>query len=461
MESLAERLYFVSPVSVQNILVSVMGYRLYSKRYTGIYHELRELIRESREWSTEKRDTYQSEKLYEMVKHCRRNIPFYQRLFAAHGLHENDVTQLSDIKKIPVLTKDMLKEAPDDFRQKDVRPYVTQHTSGSTGSPLQLFIDERTYKLAMALLVDHEEYHGVPFKTRRATFAGRMIQRQNDLRPPFSRLNKAENQRLYSSYHLNDSTFAHYDDDLERFQPLEIIGYPSAISDLAAHYHKNHQHPNYHPKAIITNSETLLEWQRKLIESIFNCPVFDYYGTAEYVLFAGQDESGLYRLNPVIGVTELSPTDSDTGTGKIIATTLSNRIMPLLRYEVGDLGTVPNGASMEATHIEKLKQIEGRIDDYILTPDGRKIGRIDHIFKGLHGIREAQVVQEDLYNCTVRVVPVSSPKDINQSAIVRNLKARTGQGVEVKVKLVPEIPKGQNGKFRSVISFEGRQSNVP
>lgn len=460
MESLAERLYFASPVPIQNILVSVMGYRLYSKRYTGIYHDLRELVRDSRDWSAEQRDAFQSEKLFEMVKHCRQHIPFYQRLFAAHGLHENDVTHLSDIQKIPVLTKDILRGAADDFRQRDVRPYITQHTSGSTGSPLQLSIDERTYKLAMALLVDHEEYSGIPFGTRRATFAGRMVQRQKNLRPPFSRFNKSENQRLYSSYHLNETTFAHYDKDLEGFQPLEIIGYPSAISDLAAHYQNNHQRPNYRPKAIITNSETLLDWQRKLIESVFDCPVFDYYGTAEYVLFAGQDETGLYRTNPIIGVTELSPIETDTGSGKIIATSLSNKVMPLLRYEIGDLGKIPNDASMTVNHIEKLQQIEGRIDDYILTPDGRKIGRIDHIFKGLHGIREAQVVQENLHNCTIMVVPVSSKQDVNQEAIVRNLRARTGDGVEIKIRFVAKIPKGPNGKFKSVISLEGRRSNV-
>lgn len=457
MESLAERLYFASPVLFQNILVSAVGYRLYSKRYTGIYHELREIVRESREWSPEQRDTYQSEKLFEMVRHCRRNIPFYQRLFASHGLHENDVTHVSAIKKIPVLTKDILKGIPDDFRQKEIHPYVTQHTSGSTGSPLQIFIDEQTYKLAMALLVDHEEYHGVPFRARRATFAGRMVQRQKNLRPPFSRLNKAENQRLYSSYHLNDSTFFHYDDDLERFQPVEIIGYPSAIADLAAHYKKNSVTPKYRPKTIITNSETLLHWQRELIESIFNCPIFDYYGTAEYILFAGQDKDGIYRPNPLIGVTELVDLNSDTGTGKIVGTTLSNKIMPLLRYEIGDMGTVVSQAPLEVTQINELKQIEGRIDDYILTPDGRKIGRIDHIFKGLKGIREAQVVQEDIYNCTVKVVPISSTKEIDKNAIALNLKARAGQNVHVKVSFVPEIPKGPNGKFRSVISLEGKK----
>src|SRR5690554_6906072 len=336
MASKTETLYFASPVWLQNVMVSAVGYKLYRKRYTGIYHELRELVRASREWGAEQREAYQAEQLHELIRYCRLNIPYYQKLFAEYGLSDQDFTQVSDITKLPILDKQTVRERGHEFRPPHGKPYMVQHTSGSTGTPLALHVNERTYKLAMALLVDHEEYHGVPFGARRATFAGRMIQRQENLIPPFSRLNRAENQRLYSAYHLNEQTFPYYKKDLDRFQAKEIIGYPSAISDLSCHYQRSGRQPDFQPKAIVTNSETLLDWQRASIETTFQCSIADYYGTAEYILFAGQDRTGYYQVNPVIGITEVIPIGSSANIGEIVATTLTNTGMPLLRYVIGD-----------------------------------------------------------------------------------------------------------------------------
>lgn len=450
MDSLAERLYFASPVTIQNALVSLMGYRLYAKRYTGIYHELRQLVQESREWSRKQRETYQSEQLFIMAKHCRQNIPFYQKLFAEYGLHENDLTNISDLKKLPILTKNDLRSNISDFKQDNKKPFMIQHTSGSTGTPLALQVNEKTYKLAMSLVVDHEEYHGVPFGARRATFAGRMIQPHGNTTPPFSRYNKAENQRLYSSYHLNEKTFDAYRKDLDEFRPIEIIGYPSAIYDLATNYIKAHTKPNFIPKAIITNSETLLSWQRQRIERVFNCSISDYYGTAEYVIFAGQDNSKLYKTNPVIGITEVLTTEETPFAGNLIATSLSNYTMPLLRYDVGDTANLPQDICKDSIHVEKIESINGRVDDYIITSDDRKIGRIDHVFKGANGLKEAQIIQQQRGKIKINIVK-ETYEELNETDLILKCKQRLGPDFHVTIDYVDHIPRGKNGKFRAVI----------
>src|SRR5690554_3733429 len=461
MSAFNEHIYHLSPVWFQNQLVSALGHRLYRRRYTGIYHELRELVRASRDWSAAERTAYQSEHLHEMIKYCRGYIPYYQELFSAHGLHENDFTSLEDLTRLPILRKRTVQERSHEFRAPQEKPFMTQHTSGSTGSPLALQVNERTYKLAMALLVDHEEYHGIPFGARRATFAGRMVQKPENLTPPYARFNRAENQRLYSSYHLNDQTFEHYRRDLNRFQPLELIGYPSAISDLASHYESTGTQPEFRPKAVITNSETLLDWQRSRIESLFECPVFDYYGTAEYVLFAGQDASGIYQLNPLLGITELVNPEDSGNTGSIVSTTLTNNSMPLLRYEVGDQGArTPNDQTCNST-ISALRSITGRLDDYVVTPDGRRLGRMDHIFKGLEAIREAQIVQDAPDHCTLRIVPQRDSKTVSEKLIESNFHSRAGAQMRLSIAYVESIPRGRNGKFKGVVrEFSGEQSHV-
>lgn len=449
MGSTAERLYYASPVWLQNLLVSAYGYRLYRKRYTGIYHEILELIRESRSWTTHRTEQFQSEQLFNMARYCRHHIPYYQTLFAEYGLHENDFTSTGDLRRLPVLDKQTLREQSERFQPPGGKPYMVQHTSGSTGTPLALVVNEYTYKLAMALVVEHEEFHGVPFGARRATFAGRMVQPSDNMQPPFARMNRAENQQLFSSYHLNANTFPWYRRELDRFQPLELIGYPSAICDLAAHYQQVGATPQFRPNAIVTNSETLLAWQRDTIESVFGCPVFDYYGTAEYVLFASQGHGGEYQLNPVIGITELIP-DEPAGSNRLIATSLTNYSMPLLRYDTGDTGD-STSRQPGTTIVRTLSSINGRVDDYIETPDGRRIGRIDHIFKGTKGIREAQVVQENIDHCTINVIPADFDMGIDKELLRKNLLARTGPNMEISVKTVSDIPRGPNGKFKAVL----------
>jgi phenylacetate-CoA ligase len=328
---------------------------------------------------------------------------------------------------------------------------MLQHTSGSTGTPLALEVDEYTYKLAMALLVDHEEAHGVPFGAPRATFAGRMVQPANKLTPPFARYNRAENQMLFSSYHLNSDTFKWYANELERFSPWELIGYPSAISDLASYYLNSGTKVRYFPKAVITNSETLLEWQKENIERAFNCRVYDYYGTAEYVLFAGQEAVGQYRLNPVIGITEVLNDDGQPASeGRLIATTLTNRAMPLLRYEIGDSGLAVSETMTESI-AHQLHRVDGRLDDYIEMPDGRRIGRLDHIFKGVSGLVEAQIVQDRLEHCIIKAVFSGSPTEEQFQLLKENFEARTASKIKVDILKVNQIPRGPNGKFKNVV----------
>lgn len=451
MSKKAEAIYMASPVWLQSLLVSGMGYRLYRKRYGGLYQQLLEQVRESREWTRAQRENWQNQQLHQMVKHCRTSVPYYQKLFAEHGLHENDITSLSDLHKLPVLDKQTVRENASELRCAGEEPWVVQHTSGSTGTPLALQVNEHTYKLAMALVVDHEEHHGIPFGARRATFAGRMVQQPENMHPPFARYNRAENQMLFSSYHLNTDTFQWYADELKRFRPRELIGYPSAISDLAYHYLDAGISPGFKPDAVITNSETLLAWQRELIEKAFNCPVYDYYGTAEYVVFAGQEPDGRYRLNPILGVTEvLNDSREPSLEGSLVATTLTNRVMPLLRYEVGDSGMAVS-EGMTASVVYQLERINGRMDDYIEMPDGRRIGRLDHVFKGITAFREAQIVQNSRKTCTVYVVTSGSLSSDLESRIKHNFHARVGRELSISVERINEIPRSSNGKFKNVV----------
>lgn len=449
---IAEKTYFRFPATIQSLIISGYGYFLYQRRYKGLYFEIRKELERVKGFTATETKAYQEENLNKMVTYCANQIPYYQKLFSEHGLCSSDITKIQDLKKLPILDKQKILEQSDSFKPKNtLKPFKVQHTSGSTGTPLALNVDEHTYKLAMALLVDHEESHGVSFGSRRATFAGRMLKRVDDMKPPFSRFNQAENQRFFSSYHLNEKTFPQYKKELDKFQPVELIGYPSAIYDLAVHYIKSDSRPSFQPKVVITNSETLLLWQRETIETVFGCPVYDYYGTAEYVMFAGQDNTGLYQPNALIGLTEVELITGSVDTGILLATSLTNKQMPLLRYNLGDMATLAN-VSVEMTGTPALKSINGRVDDYIETIDGRLIGRIDHIFKGVIGIKEAQVRQNTPGRATIVIVK-NGFEAIDEDLLKNNLRERAGQNFEIEICYEKLIFRGYNGKFRSVIGI--------
>lgn len=454
MNGFSEYFYNTSPIFLQNLLVSVYGYKLYRKRYKGkIFNKVRCDIERTNAMSANEQNEFQAERLHEMIKHCRVNVPYYKNLLAELDLTEQDFTETNHLTKLPILNKKQIRETPELFQAKGTKPYMIQKTSGSTGTPLSLWVDEYTYKLAMALLIDHEERHGVAFGARRATFAGRMIQPISNMSPPFSRLNLAENQRLYSAYHINSDTFPHYDRDLQKFQAEEFIGYPSAIYDMAMQYKRHNIKPKFQPNAIITNSETLLEWQRDTIESVFNCKIYDYYGTAEYVTFAGQCTQGNYHFNPLIGITEVvrqeESENGNIGQDRIIASTLTNTIMPLLRYQIGDTASQLQSQCGCFQLNKNVCKIFGREDDVIETSDGRNIGRIGQIFQGLSGIKEAQVVQSRPGQATIKIVRDHTKSD-NPELLNRNAKLRLGRDFSISVKYVKYIPRGKNGKFKFI-----------
>lgn len=415
-----------------------------------MYWDLLEKVKDAKSWSPEKINEYQCQRLHEMVKYCYENIPYYRKVFDELCLTPDDINTQDDLTKIPILDKQTIRERPHDFLPVNGKhAYTIQHTSGSTGTPLALHTDEETYKLAMALLVDFEESYGVAFGAPRATFAGRMLKASDRMTPPFWRFNKAENQLLFSSYHLNKTTFPSYADALNRFQPEELIGYPSALCELATHYLEQDIVPAFQPNLIVSNSENLLEWQRKKIRQVFKCNVKDYYSTAEYVNFAGENRQGTYSSNPLIGITEFEVIEPNDPSGNLIMTTLTNRAMPLIRYRIGDVAT-PVNSSETTKGAPVLSGIDGRIDDYLETTDGRKIGRVSQIFKGLPGIREAQVIQEKTGSVIFRVVPDGTGSDF-KDGLIKNAKLRLGNDFSFRIQYVDEIPRGVNGKFRFVL----------
>jgi phenylacetate-CoA ligase len=208
----------------------------------------------------------------------------------------------------------------------------------------------------------------------------------------------------------------------------------------------------------LSNAEPLYRNQREAISQAFQCSVREAYGMAEIVCTASECAEGRMHLWPEVGMVEVFDDTSDelmapSDTGRLICTGLLNADMPLIRYEVGDRGSLAHGEVKCncGGSLPVLKQVEGRLDDVILTRDGRKVGRLDPVFKADLKIREAQIIQEDFDTIRVKFIPAIGYQEQDGLAIASRLHDRLGD-MDIILEPVNQIPRNANGKFKAVVS---------
>jgi phenylacetate-CoA ligase len=300
-------------------------------------------------------------------------------------------------------------------------------------------------------------WYGLSRADHWAILGGQLVAPIDQTRPPFWVWNSGLKQLYCSSYHLRLETCAAYFQAMRDRRVVYLWGYASSLYSLALFAQEQHLEPP-RLKVVISNAEPLLSHQRRLIASVFGCPVRDTYGMSELVCAASECEAGRFHLWPEVGIYEVLRDDADEPVppgevGRLVCTGLLNADMPLIRYEVGDrVAIAPTGASCPCGRtLPLLLSVEGRSDDVIVTPDGRRIGRLDPVFKSNFPIREAQIVQESLVGLRVLVAPGPGFTAQTAQCLKLALQERVGE-MSVSVEEVSSIPRSANGKFRAVIS---------
>jgi len=327
------------------------------------------------------------------------------------------------------------------------------------GDTIHTFVERKNYRGAFlpgfAVVPGPDavaEPAGLRRGDRRAWMRGDMIVPATQEKPPYWRVNRAENMLMLSSYHLSESAAPTYLDSLALFDPVVIQAYPSSIGFLATWMlSAGTRYRGISLRGIVTSSETLSDLRRREIESAFGCRVFDWYGQFERVAAIGSCEQGRHHLLSDYSYVEMLP--ADDGLFELVGTGFHNLSMPLIRYRCGDL--VRPAPAKERCGCGRsfplIEQVIGRVDDSIKLTDGRSIGRLDHLFKGVEGILEAQIRQDRVDAITFFIVPSSTFNDRTRETLQSNARYRLGGGIALEIRLVDAIPRTKNGKFKGVI----------
>jgi phenylacetate-CoA ligase len=276
------------------------------------------------------------------------------------------------------------------------------------------------------------------------------ISRQDRLRMARDRL---LNSSLLSAFDMGEEALARYSRFIAAWKPEKLYGYASAVYLLARYLGSVGWHSPRDLKAIFTTAEPLFDFQRQAIERAFDCRVATEYGSRDAGLTANECPAGSLHI-PAEGIlVEIDGAGPD-GLGEIVVTNLYSPSMPIIRYRTGDLGRLDPAPCPCGRTLPRLKGVEGRRTDFLVTPDGRVLHALSviYILRETPGLRDFRVIQEALDRVTAQVVPEGDLPADARERIVARMKRLLGRDVAVTVEPVAAIPAGPSGKFRYVVS---------
>ncbi|MEK6480843.1 hypothetical protein WJR50_25095 [Catalinimonas sp. 4WD22] len=391
-------------------------------------HRLKSLY----ELEQEKLLTLQNETFLKLLKYAYSNSAFYKSYYQQYGLDIKTIKDISDINKLPVVTKDHIRKHAEVILTGPKSFQKVAYTSGTSGSPLKVYRSYSSVIEEEAYIWRHRENFG-------HTIGAKSVALRADLdRDTFVALDPFSNTKQLSSYRLSERTVENYYEEIASFSPNAIYAFPSSVEILANFLSEKNK--SLHVPLIFTSSETLYEFQREKIQKVFNARIVDWYGNAERTIALEENQEGTYDELKLYSVNEYND-------DHVITTSLINFSFPLIRYHVNDVLIADNSTG-------KVSQIIGRVDDAIELPDGTKVVRLGVVFKGMDEINFAQIIQNNRNELQINVVPAKSFNDDAKLKILKKMKLFVGYQLDIKISVVDEsqIIKTERGKYKLVIN---------
>lgn len=421
--------------------------------------ELRYLkeFEESQYFSGDKLLELQAERLDKLVRHANLRCPYYSAIFAEHGYSSSHQFSHESIRKLPILEKRSIQEHRDAMisREWPSDDLIKNQTGGSTGRPISFYLSRDRRSARAAATIRHNRWAGWDIGDKVAYVWG-AVQDAPSLTLQKSVRSALMDRRLFlDAAHITEEKLKTFNQKLKEFRPKVILAYARSLVALAR-YIRDRGLEAYQPKAIITSAEVLESGDRKLLENVFGCKVFNRYGSREVSVLASECDrhDGLHIMGEGLLIEVVRPDGSPASAGEkgsILVTDLLNFAMPMIRYRIGDVGSWASGACSCGRGLPRLEGISGRVTDFLVGCDGGVVSGVflaTYVIAKRPSLGQVQILQNHRNSVTYRICPGSGFDEKQDTEYLSQMsKKYLGDSISVDFEFVEEILPEPSGKY--------------
>jgi phenylacetate-CoA ligase len=413
---------------------------------------------QSQWWSREKLEAFQLQSLQSLLKHAAETCPYYGEEWKAKGLEVSQVQSLQDFSAWPTITRDVIRRSRLKMRTTSAVKRMSKATGGSSGEPLQFDLDSGSNDRRTAMTHRGYGWAGAAPGTKQLYIWGTPVGKV----PAWKRIkmdlhHRFDRHLILSCFEFTPQRMRQHFERMNRYRAEVIVAYTNPLYEFAR-FLQQHSLTPVKPNSIIVGAEKLHEFQRELIEEVFGAPIFETYGSREFMLVGAECDrhEGLHLSMENLLVEILNDDGTPTAHGQegnVVVTDLFNYGMPFVRYVTGDRGVAGFEMCSCGRGLPLLKKVVGRQLDTLDTPDGRKIPGefFPHLIKEYPAVRRFQVIQEKQELITVKLVCDGGLTLAEREHMLSEIRKCTGTQVDVRLQMVDDIPLTNAGKLKVVV----------
>ncbi len=400
----------------------------------------------------------QVERLRAFLTHIDAHVPYYRELFRAQNFEPATVSSLADLARLPFLTKDIIRANTEGLKSDIATGLSRFNTGGSSGAPLIFFLGKERVSHDVAAKWRATRWWDVDIGDPEIVVWGSPIElgTQDRVRHVRDRLLRTE---LLPAFEMSEAKLDGFVAKIRAMRPRMLFGYPSALAHIAAHAEQRSQRmDDLGIRVAFVTSEKLYDHQRERIARVFGCPVANGYGGRDAGFIAHECPAGGMHITAediIVEIVDEAGNPVPHGQpGEIVTTHLATGDFPFVRYRTGDVGVLDDQRCACGRGLPLLKEIQGRTTDFVVAQDGTVMHGLAliYVIRDLPDVKEFKIVQESLDLTRVFLITESGLNPESRQGIVVGFKRRLGEGVDIQVECVDEIPKEASGKFRYIVS---------
>ncbi len=415
-------------------------------------------MEESQWWPAEQLRNLQLVRLRDLLLHAQAHVPYYRKLFEETGFRVEDLQSLADLSRLPLLDKPLIRANTEALKSEQAQDLARFNTGGSSGEPLIFYIGKERVSHDVAAKWRATRWWNVDIGDPEIVVWGSPIElgAQDGVRAMRDRLFRT---RLLPAFEMSESRLDIFLQQIRAARPKMLFGYPSALSHFARHAKsKGMRMDDLGIRVAFVTSERLYDEQRQQIQKTFGCAVANGYGGRDAGFIAHECPAGGMHITAEDIIVEIIDAQGKVlpagESGEIVVTHLATKDFPFIRYRTGDIGVLGQEPCSCGRGLPLLKEIQGRSTDFLVAQDGTVMHGLAliYILRDLPEIRAFKIIQESLELTRIQVVAERGLTPALTEKIQAGFRARLGQGVDIVVEAVDEIPPEKSGKFRYVIS---------